>query len=337
MGKNRKSASSPTESSSHPPTASSSQKSKEKENENEKDWKNDKSYPSLGNVLREIIPAVIIGLFLYYAYPQLKARMKAEKQQQQKSSSSQVGNSQLRIFTAEELSVYNGIQQPQLYIAYLGEVFDVSAGDKHYGKDGGYHFFTGKDASRAFVTGQFNEEGLVEGVDDFDLEQIGGLMSWYTFYKNHDEYRRVGKLVGTFWTSEGKQTKALQKVKRRFNDYQDWVKEQEVMKKKYPDCNMQSWENKDAEVWCDSGLPRRIRFGLDKGVDRARCACYSEAEILQGEPKDSMLYPNCETLSRKCRYVIKDMEQRIINAYPDSAEAQQMLGLRKKTLPAPVL
>jgi uncharacterized protein HemX len=100
MGKNRKSVSSstssPTESSSSPPTTLSSQDSKDK------DWKNDKSYPSLGNVLREIIPAVIIGLFLYYAYPQLKAHMKTEKQQQQQQSSvSHVKNSQLRIFTAE--------------------------------------------------------------------------------------------------------------------------------------------------------------------------------------------------------------------------------------------
>lgn len=38
-------------------------------------------------------------------------------------------------------------------LAILGQVFDVTKGRRHYGKDGGYSFFAGKDASRAYVTG----------------------------------------------------------------------------------------------------------------------------------------------------------------------------------------
>jgi hypothetical protein len=37
----------------------------------------------------------------------------------------------------------------------LGSVYDVSSGAKHYKPGGSYHFFLGKDASRAFVTGDF--------------------------------------------------------------------------------------------------------------------------------------------------------------------------------------
>ena len=43
-------------------------------------------------------------------------------------------------------------------------MFDVTRGEKHYGKDGGYHFFSGVDASRAFVTGEFKGDGLVDNV-----------------------------------------------------------------------------------------------------------------------------------------------------------------------------
>ncbi|CAN0392758.1 unnamed protein product, partial [Ectocarpus sp. 13 AM-2016] len=44
----------------------------------------------------------------------------------------------------------------------LGEVFDVSKGAKHYGKGGAYESFTGKDASRSFVSGNFTEAGLTD-------------------------------------------------------------------------------------------------------------------------------------------------------------------------------
>ena len=42
------------------------------------------------------------------------------------------------------------------------QVYDVSKGADYYGPGGGYAFFTGRDGSRAFVTGQFDEEGLVD-------------------------------------------------------------------------------------------------------------------------------------------------------------------------------
>lgn len=43
------------------------------------------------------------------------------------------------------------------FTSILGEVFDVSKGAKHYGKGGPYEGFTGKDASRSFVSGDFSE------------------------------------------------------------------------------------------------------------------------------------------------------------------------------------
>lgn len=35
-------------------------------------------------------------------------------------------------------------------------MYDVSAGKSYYGKGGGYSFFSGKDATRAYITGCFD-------------------------------------------------------------------------------------------------------------------------------------------------------------------------------------
>jgi len=56
-------------------------------------------------------------------------------------SQSDLGNVQL--FTKEELSKFTGEENTRVYLAILGEVFDVTKGRKHYQKGGGYGFFSG--------------------------------------------------------------------------------------------------------------------------------------------------------------------------------------------------
>jgi predicted heme/steroid binding protein len=75
------------------------------------------------------------------------------------------------LITLDELKKYDGSDgSPGLYIAVLGQVFDVSKGKDHYGPGGGYSFFAAKDGSRAFVTGEFNEAGLIDDVTGLDPE-----------------------------------------------------------------------------------------------------------------------------------------------------------------------
>ena len=58
------------------------------------------------------------------------------------------------MFTATELAQYDGDDPSKpVYLALMGKVFDVSAGAKYYGKGGSYAYFSGKDASRAYITG----------------------------------------------------------------------------------------------------------------------------------------------------------------------------------------
>ena len=38
-----------------------------------------------------------------------------------------------RLFTKEELAEFNGVERAPLYVAMLGEVYDVSKGAQYYG------------------------------------------------------------------------------------------------------------------------------------------------------------------------------------------------------------
>ncbi|KAI9709113.1 MAG: hypothetical protein M1820_003559 [Bogoriella megaspora] len=61
--------------------------------------------------------------------------------------------------TDAELLAYDGSDPTKpIYLALNGTIYDVSAGPKFYGPGGGYHFFAGKDAARAFVTGCFDTD-----------------------------------------------------------------------------------------------------------------------------------------------------------------------------------
>ena len=48
------------------------------------------------------------------------------------------------LFTKDRIAKFDGSDgSPGLYLAILGRVYDVKAGEKHYGADGGYGFFRG--------------------------------------------------------------------------------------------------------------------------------------------------------------------------------------------------
>jgi hypothetical protein len=61
-------------------------------------------------------------------------------------------------------------------LRFSGEVFDVSANRRIYGPGGGYGFFAGKDAARAFVTGCFKED-LTHDIRGLDPKQMDVIYS----------------------------------------------------------------------------------------------------------------------------------------------------------------
>lgn len=59
----------------------------------------------------------------------------------------------VRLLSSRELSLYDGQEGSKgLYLAILGQVFDVQKGHKHYGPGGTYHFMTGDCRSLTTAT-----------------------------------------------------------------------------------------------------------------------------------------------------------------------------------------
>ncbi|KAJ5099987.1 hypothetical protein N7532_006988 [Penicillium argentinense] len=130
------------------------------------------------------------------------------------------------LLTPSQLSLYNG-SDPSLpiYLAVNGSIFDVSANPAMYGPGGGYSFFSGRDATRAFVTGCFKEdltsdllgaEEMFLPVEDVEDEGITSAQKkirrekevrvakqqvhktvarWESFFRNHKRYFQVGRVI----------------------------------------------------------------------------------------------------------------------------------------------
>lgn len=132
--------------------------------------------------------------------------------------------------TPSQLALYNG-SDPSLpiYLALNGTIIDVSANPGIYGPGGGYHFFVGRDATRAFVTGCFQEDltGDMTGVEEMYIpiedaddshrertltaaekklrherevqearEKVAAHVNhWVNFYSSHEKYFAVGKVI----------------------------------------------------------------------------------------------------------------------------------------------
>ncbi|OAL05003.1 cytochrome b5 [Phaeosphaeriaceae sp. SRC1lsM3a] len=63
--------------------------------------------------------------------------------------------------TDAELLAYDGSDPSKpIYLAINGTIYDVSISPSTYGPGGSYHFFAGKDAARAFLTGCFAEDSV---------------------------------------------------------------------------------------------------------------------------------------------------------------------------------
>jgi hypothetical protein len=63
-------------------------------------------------------------------------------------------------------------------LRFSGDVYDVSANRRIYGPGGGYGFFAGKDAARAFVTGCFKED-LTHDIRGLDPKQMDVIVPIY--------------------------------------------------------------------------------------------------------------------------------------------------------------
>lgn len=105
-----------------------------------------------------------------------------------------------RTFTPRTLLPYNGRDNPRIYFAVRGRVFDVTHGRNFYGPGSPYENFAGRDASRGLGMGSFGEDMLTEDLDgpldkleDLGPEEWGAMRDWEEQFEA--KYLVVGKLV----------------------------------------------------------------------------------------------------------------------------------------------
>ena len=202
-----------------------------------------------------------------------------------------------RLVTAEELSRHDGNQDPTLWLAILGEVFDVTKGERHYGAEGGYKGFVGKDGTRAFHTGHFNTpEGLTPDMSGLPDAAHLAIREWADFYGR--DYAYVGKLApGFYYDERGKGTEGKRNfeaaVARARSDKANAVARDAA----FPACRARWSQQHGGEVWCDAnkGYPRKDVSHVN-GKPRVRCACFPDA----GFSDQRQLYPGCPNDARRC-------------------------------------
>ncbi|GKV06386.1 hypothetical protein SLEP1_g18286 [Rubroshorea leprosula] len=209
-------------------------------------------------------------------------------------------NSQQKLFTAEQLALHNGTNDSlPILLGILGSVFDVTKGKSHYGPGGGYNHFAGRDASRAFVSGNFTGDGLTDSLHGLSSTEVKGVVEWREFYIR--TYTYVGKLVGRYYDSQGNATKYLKGVEAKAARGAQLLEKQKKEEAKQPSCNSRWSQDEGGEVWCDVGFPRLVQRPLEialTGKMSKRCACFTEDQLGQGGLET---YEGCDFLSSRCR------------------------------------
>ncbi len=155
-----------------------------------------------------------------------------------------------RLITLNELAAHghSGPLKP-IWLAVLGSVFDVDKGaSRYYGPNGGYNFFTGLDGTRAYVTGEFNDEGLVDDIEGLEALQVGEIEQWIKFYTK--DYTYVGKLIGRYYNRDGSPTKAWYKYKKLLGEQEKVRAALKELEKKFPGCNSRWNEQEGGTVFC---------------------------------------------------------------------------------------
>ncbi|KAL0439601.1 UNVERIFIED_CONTAM: Membrane-associated progesterone-binding protein 4, partial [Sesamum latifolium] len=161
-------------------------------------------------------------------------------------------------------------------------VFDVTKGKSHYGVGGGYSHFSGRDASRAFVSGNFTGEGLTDNLHGLSSTEVKSIVEWRDFYIR--TYIFVGKLVGRYYDNEGNPTKYLKGVEAKAARGAQLLEKQKKEEAKLASCNSKWSQEEGSEVWCDNGYPRLVQRPLEialTGKMSKRCACFQEDQLGQ--------------------------------------------------------
>ena len=202
----------------------------------------------------------------------------------------------LRVFTPKELAAFDGRGGGPVYLAIMGRVFDVSAGREFYEPGAGYECFAGRDASLAFVTGDFAGD-RTDDVGALSGKQLAELAGWVNG-TYHAKYAYLGVLGGGyFFDANGRETPAGRDVARRVAAESAAARVRAADLRRYPRCASKRAAGA-ASVSCKGGrVPRRRDAGDGDGRDRCACVDAAAAAALPG---DFRPYDGCAPGATTC-------------------------------------
>uniref|UniRef100_K7GCQ6 Cytochrome b5 domain containing 2 n=1 Tax=Pelodiscus sinensis TaxID=13735 RepID=K7GCQ6_PELSI len=138
--------------------------------------------------------------------------------------------------------------------------------------------FPGKDASRAFVTGDFTSAGLVDDVSGLSPSELLTVQHWLSFYSKNYLFVAKGKLVGRFYDENGAPTEALEQA----NAVIEEGLKLKGQNNKFPLCNSEWSLASGSRFWCSkqshSGGVKRDWIGVPRklykpGSSDSHCVC----------------------------------------------------------------
>jgi predicted heme/steroid binding protein len=209
---------------------------------------------------------------------------------------------QVRVWSKDELRKFDGNSgEKDILLGFLGMVYNVTENAQHYGPGAEYNVFAGKDATRAFVTGNFTHD-LTDDIRDIDESLYQHLESWNEFYSS--TYEEAGRIEGAFFNSKGCYTPELERVYRVFERLNEAKNNQSERDKQLPECNSE-WNTdlKKGRVWCSQksggverdwvGNPRIYNDGQSK-----KCVCVNSN---MGQQEGTLsTYPGCDPEATEC-------------------------------------
>ncbi|XP_055911395.1 neuferricin homolog [Eupeodes corollae] len=258
---------------------------------------------------------ILIAVFAGIYYPQILEKIKSLIFEISSSSDNEPiavkfsAENDIQLFSKAALAKFNGENEDEpIYLSILGSVYDVSKGRKHYGTGCSYSYFAGKDASKSFITGEFQE--FDENSDDVMALKPSEVLSLYDWKKFYDkEYIFKGLSIGRFYDKNGAKTEYHHKLDAIANQaLEDKITSNKNLEA-YPSCNIEWSEKTGTRVWCtdQSGGKKRDWIGFPRkyyeaGKEDYRCACIETSELNSPNLKP---YENCDPLSRTCFYKVE--------------------------------
>lgn len=249
------------------------------------------------------VAAIMISLLLSYDYVHLDSIHLLKAYQLYIDQSTNYETEDI-VLTKAQLWKYTSANiSPNIYLAIVGRVFDVTSGARFYGADGSYKFFSGIDGSRAFASGKFIEDGLTDDVSDLSPLDCAGIQSWLEHY--YKQYTYVGKVEGYFFDDRGSKRAGLLSFEEKLKEAHRLQQDSAETNSRFPECNSKWDRESGTEFWCSTksggvdrswvGYPREL-FNVGTS-NEARCACVKESDIDDPRVKP---YKGCDVHATSC-------------------------------------